>query len=131
MTATMNFIVYTTVLVWVTILIESVCRTRGWTLQGLMLAFGNRDNLPAATPLAGRAKRAANNTIENFVLFLALAATAELAGADEEPVALGAQVFFWARVVYVPVYLIGIPYLRTAVWAVGIVGLAMILLAMY
>jgi hypothetical protein len=34
-------------------------------------------------------------------------------------------VFFWARVVYLPVYLIGITYVRSAVWGVGIFGLAL------
>ena len=37
--------------------------------------------------------------------------------------ALGAQVYLWARVAYVPIYAAGIPYLRTAVWAVSFWGL--------
>jgi len=39
---------------------------------------------------------------------------------------LGAQIFFWARLAYALVYLGGIPWLRTAVWTVSIVGLALI-----
>ena len=42
-------------------------------------------------------------------------------------IALGATVFFWGRLVYWPVYLAGIIYLRTLVWFVGIVGLVMII----
>jgi uncharacterized MAPEG superfamily protein len=38
-------------------------------------------------------------------------------------------VFFWARVVYLPVYWAGITYLRSLVWAIGIAGLAMMLKA--
>ena len=38
--------------------------------------------------------------------------------------------FFWARLTYWPVYLAGIVYLRTAVWAVSILGLAMMIFAM-
>jgi uncharacterized MAPEG superfamily protein len=37
----------------------------------------------------------------------------------------GANLFFWARVIFWPVYLAGVPYLRTIVWTVGIVGLLM------
>ncbi|MEX0959964.1 MAG: MAPEG family protein [Burkholderiales bacterium] len=129
MTTTLNYVAYAALLTWVTIMIASVVRTQGWTSKGLMLAFGNRDNLPPETPVAGRAERAARNTVDNLLLFTALALTAHAIGADGSQVETGAQVFFWARVAYVPVYLIGIPYLRTAVWTVGIVGLAMILLA--
>jgi len=44
-------------------------------------------------------------------------------------VAIGAQIFFWARLAYFPVYLAGIKYLRTAVWTVGLIGLLLILAA--
>jgi len=41
--------------------------------------------------------------------------------------ALGAQLYFWARLVYIPVYASGIPFARTAVWTVSIIGLVMVL----
>ena len=41
--------------------------------------------------------------------------------------ATGATIFFWARLIYWPVYMAGIIYLRTLVWGVSIVGIAMIL----
>jgi len=43
---------------------------------------------------------------------------------------LGAQLYFWARVAYVPAYAAGIPYLRTLIWAVSIVGLVLLLVAL-
>jgi uncharacterized MAPEG superfamily protein len=52
-----------------------------------------------------------------------------VAGLGEQATA-GAAGFFWARVVYLPVYLLGITYLRSAVWGVGVAGLAMMLLAL-
>jgi len=42
--------------------------------------------------------------------------------------ALGAQLFFWGRLGYAAVYVIGLPWIRTAVWAVSIVGLLLIFL---
>lgn len=126
----LSLVVCMAVFTWLTVLAASLVRARAWTPKGLMLAFGNRDNLPEATPLAGRFQRAAANTMENFVFFAALALTAQVAGATGERVLLGAQVFLWARVVYLGVYLAGIPMLRTGVWAVSIVGLAMMVRGM-
>ncbi|CAM3766435.1 MAPEG family protein [Roseateles saccharophilus] len=126
----LSLVICMAVLTWLMLLVASLIRARAWTPKGLMLAFGNRADLPEATPLAGRAQRTAANTLENFVLFAALALTAQLAGATGERVLLGAEVFLWARIAYIPVYLLGLPFLRTAVWAVGIVGLGMMIAGM-
>ena len=40
--------------------------------------------------------------------------------------AWGAQLFFWARLIYAAVYVAGIPWVRTAVWGVSVIGLLMI-----
>jgi len=126
----LSLVVCMAVLTWLMLLVASLIRARAWTPKGLMLAFGNRADLPEATPLAGRAQRTATNTLENFVLFAALALTAQLAGATGERVLLGAEVFLWARIAYIPVYLLGVPFLRTAVWAVGIVGMGLMIAGM-
>ncbi|KQV50759.1 hypothetical protein ASC95_15535 [Pelomonas sp. Root1217] len=126
----MSFVVCMTLLTWLSALMASLIRARAWTPKGLMLAMGNRDHMPEATPLAGRAQRAAANSLENLLFFAALALVAQAAGAANERVLLGAQVFLWARVVFLAVYLAGIPYLRTAVWTVSIVGLGMMLMGM-
>lgn len=52
-----------------------------------------------------------------------VALVAHVAGAANATTALGAQLFLYARVVYAVVYMIGVPYLRTAVWAVSAAGL--------
>jgi uncharacterized MAPEG superfamily protein len=39
---------------------------------------------------------------------------------------LGAQLFFWARLAYAFVYIAGIPWVRTAVWLVSVIGLVLI-----
>ena len=58
---------------------------------------------------------------------LTLSKAAFAADAADARTALGAQLYFWSRVVYVPLYAAGIPYLRSVVWAVSIVGLLMVL----
>jgi len=129
MTRLLDFVVYTALLTWISIMLGAALRNREWTLEGMKVGLSNRDRLPEATALGGRAERAAANTKENFILFAALALTAQLAGLGEQATA-GAAVFFWARVVYLPVYLLGITYLRSAVWGVGVVGLGMMVLAL-
>ena len=99
------------------------------TLQvGLPTLAGNRENMPPLAGLAGRAQRAHHNMLESLVLFAALALAATVAGKTNDMTLLGAQIFFWARLVYAFVYLAGIPWLRTGVWFVSVIGLAMIFL---
>lgn len=79
MTSTLTLVIYTAILTWVALLGASLIRARGWTLPGMMVAMGNRDNLPDATALAARADRTARNTVEGFILFAAIALTAHAA----------------------------------------------------
>lgn len=122
-------LVYSALLTWVMLMTASLARARGWTPEGFVLALGNRAELPPPSPVAGRADRAAKNMLENLVLLAVVIAAAHFAGAPKDRVDLGATIFFWARVAYFGVYLAGIVYLRTALWAVAVAGLAMIGLA--
>jgi uncharacterized MAPEG superfamily protein len=103
-----------------------VLRTQAWSPSGLMVAVSDRATVVAPVGVGGRADRAANNQIEAMVMFLVIVLAASIAGKAPQA-ALGATVFFWARLVYWPVYLAGIPVLRTLVWLVSIVGLILIL----
>ncbi len=48
-------LVLSALLAWLMFMTGSALRTRLWTLVGLQLAFGNREQVPDAGPLAGRA----------------------------------------------------------------------------
>ena len=48
-------------------------------------------------------------------------------GGSDTLTVLGAQLYFWSRVVYLPLYLAGIPYLRSLVWAFSLLGMLMVL----
>ena len=50
-----------------------------------------------------------------------LALVAHSAGLDAE-VLMGAQIAFWARVAYVPIYIAGIKVVRSLVWMAGAAG---------
>ncbi len=50
-----------------------------------------------------------------------------LTGRGDAMTALGAQLYFWARVAYVPLYAAGIAYVRSLVWAASVAGLLLVL----
>ena len=128
MTALLELAVYFTIWTLVSVVLGAAMRNQEWTQEGRDIGLGNRDNLREATPMGGRAERAAKNSIEAAVFFVPLALIANAAGLDAE-VMLGAQVAFWARIAYVPIYIAGIKYLRSLVWIVGVVGYGMMVSA--
>ena len=93
---------------------------------GLPALAANREGLPEIKGWGGRAARAHRNMLENLVLFAALVLVAAVAGKSNAMTLLGAQIFLYARIAYALVYLVGLPWVRTAVWGVSVVGLAMI-----
>ena len=95
--------------------------------KGLMTTFGNRENLPELPGWGGRACRANANMAQNLVLFAAVVLAAVAAGVTDNMTVLGAQIFFWGRIVYAVAYIGGIMYLRTAAWTVSIIGVLLIL----
>jgi uncharacterized MAPEG superfamily protein len=106
---------------------QMLVSTIGAQLQvGLPMLAGNHEKFPEITGWAGRARRAYYNMIDNMVLFVPLVLVAVMIGKTNDTTLLGAQLFVWARLVYAIVYLIGIPWLRTGVWVVSVVGLVMI-----
>ena len=83
------------------------------------------------TGFAGRAKRAHLNMLENMVLFSALVLIAAVAGKANAMTAMGALIFFWARLLYAVIYLLGVPWLRTLAWFVSVIGMVMIALQLF
>ena len=121
-----HFLLTSVALAWIMIMTAAELHTPTWTRAGAKHAFGNREALPERSALAGRADRAAKNMIENLVLFVALFVAARAANVD---VTLGAAVFFFARLAYFVVYLVGVPYLRSALWGLSLLAMAQIGLA--
>ena len=126
MMTTVQALIGSGVLTLVMLLVASGFCAKVWEPGGAQVAFGNREGMPPALGLAGRADRAAKNQMEAMVLFLALVLAAQVAGKGAQA-AYGATIFFWARLVYWPVYAAGIIYLRTLIWFVGLFGLFLIL----
>ena len=129
MTKTLMILAELVVINWALILAASLIKARAWKPSGLLAAMGNRDAVDEGGGFPARTERAARNMLENMVLFTALVLVASVGGVASRDVELGARIFFWARIVYIPIYMIGIPVARTAVWAISIVGMGMIFAA--
>jgi uncharacterized MAPEG superfamily protein len=123
LTPDLKYLLFAVILAFVQMLIAAMGSNQQF---GLPTLAGNREGLPDLTGWAGRARRAHLNMLENLVLFAALVLIAQVAGKANATTAMGASIFFWARLVYAGVYLAGISWVRTAVWAVSVIGMVMI-----
>ena len=128
MSPDLKYLLFSVVLAFVQVLIAAM------TAQGqvgLPTLAGNRDELPTLTGLAGRARRAHFNMVENLVLFAALVLIAAVAGKANATTAMGAAIFFWGRLAHAIIYLIGVPWLRTLAWFVSVIGMIMIAVQLF
>jgi uncharacterized MAPEG superfamily protein len=101
------------------------------TQRGLEWNTGPRDQpMPPLTGLGGRLDRALYNFLETFPLFAAAVLIAHVANRHSALTIWGAQLYFWGRVIYVPLYAFGVSFVRTAVWAIALLGIVLILLAL-
>jgi uncharacterized MAPEG superfamily protein len=89
--------------------------------------LGNRDHMRPLTVVGERATRALDNMHEALPVFLALALLNMIVGTAAGLATTGATIFLIARAVYVAIYMAGVPVVRTLVWAVSWVGLAMMI----
>jgi uncharacterized MAPEG superfamily protein len=82
------------------------------------------DSRTPRSVLAGRAERALKNLLETYPAFVALALALVVTGQSGQLGAAGAWLWLSARVIYVLLYLIGVPYVRSVVWLGSVFGLA-------
>ncbi|MDB5489792.1 MAG: hypothetical protein JWQ58_3507 [Reyranella sp.] len=123
MSPDLKYLLFAVILTFVQMLVSATGSNQA---LGLPTLAGNREGLPEIKGWAGRAKRAHLNMIENMVLFAVLVLVAAVAGKANAMTAMGAMIFFWARVAYAVIYLAGIAWLRTLAWFVSVIGLALI-----
>jgi len=94
---------------------------------GVPVSIGNREHTPVLPAWAERAIRAHRNMLENFTHFAALVIVGHLVGASNNATAIGASIFFCARIVHAAVYIAGVPFIRTVAFFAGLGGEAIIL----
>jgi uncharacterized MAPEG superfamily protein len=100
-------------------------------VTGIAWAVGPRDVPIDLTGLAGRLDRAQRNLMESLPLFAIAVIIAHLAGRNGWLTELGTHLYLWGRVAYVPAYALGVPWLRTVIWQVAMIGVVLILAALF
>lgn len=129
MSIEMQMLAWTIVLVVIQI---ALAASLSVSQRGLSWAAGPRDGTPLQlTGIAGRMERALRNVLETFPLFAAAVLAVVMTQHTSAHTALGAQLYFWARVAYVPAYAVTLPFVRTLVWAVSLVGLIMVVCGLF
>lgn len=82
--------------------------------------------LPGDNPFdddwAHRTYRAHMNAFEAIALFAPLAIAVHVTGTGNDVTAYASATFFWARLVYAPLYYFKVPILRTAIWMVALIA---------
>ena len=84
--------------------------------------FSSRDKDQETSEFFRRANRALNNLFETFPIFIGLVLISIIKEVDNSSLAL---LWVISRTVYIPLYIFGVNYLRTAVWAAGLICLIM------
>jgi len=120
-----------TILAWsvVLLIVHIVVQTLSLVKDGgLGYAISNRDGEVAISLVTGRLTRGLRNFLETYGAFIGLALALAVTDKTGGLGATGALVWFWARVLYVPIFAAGIAVARTGIWTVSIIGLAMMLI---
>ena len=125
MTTELTVLAWGCVLAFVHIAAAAQVKTRQY---GTKWNMGARDEmLPAPLPLVGRLERAQANFFETFPLMVAAVLIVSAAGITGKGTAIGAWLWLGARIVYLPLYAMGVPIVRSLAWIAGLVGIAMVL----
>ena len=87
--------------------------------------------MPPLEIVAGRLNRALHNFLETFPLFAVAVLIADATNRHGWLAVWGSQIYFYARVLYLPIYAAGLPVIRTVVWSVATLGIVMVLLDLF
>ena len=94
--------------------------------QGFGWGLGSRDAPQDFTAIQERARRTVSNHIEGMLLFVPLAVIVSLSDLSSQLTVIGAGLYLAGRALYAPLYLMGVPYLRSAAWAIAVTGTLLI-----
>ena len=84
--------------------------------------FSSRDKDQETSEFFGRANRALKNLFETLPIFIGLVLISIIKEVDNSSLAL---LWLISRTIYIPLYIFRVNYLRTAVWAIGLICLIM------
>lgn len=111
------------ILLWLAHVLTQTILARGEFGDDYLFSPRDKDMTPKGL-YVGRATRALHNYIENYVPFVAadlgLIVTQHTGG-------WGATIWIIARIVYLPLYMMGVKYVRTGSWLLSVIGVLMML----
>jgi uncharacterized MAPEG superfamily protein len=108
------------------LLLTLIQGTRNVLVLGLPTAAGNQHDIAPWAGWNDRLNRAIRNLIEAIAIFAPIVIAVQISGLNNETTAMGAQIFVIARLAHAVVYTLGVPWVRTAAWFMGVVGIIMV-----
>jgi uncharacterized MAPEG superfamily protein len=124
LTVELAFVALGVVLLGLHITVQAMLLTRD---LGTSYNASARDEQKSVGLFASRAERALRNFLETFPAFVAVALAVTIANKADGLSGLGAALYFWSRLVYLPLYVFGVPYLRSLAWLGAVAGISLIL----
>lgn len=128
MTVELTYLAYGVTLFFLIVLVQGYS---GIANNGGLAMANNRDNLKPPTPFQARMKRLTDNYRENLWFFAPLVLIAAIAGVSNQWTILGVQIFLFSRIAHAIWYAFGWPYVRPLLWLAGVIGCALIFLALF
>ena len=126
MTTDLTMLAYAIALLIALVIFQAVVGVRA---KGAIPLAGHRDDIGPATGFHARMLRVVDNHREGLTMFAPVVLIAAVANIHNGMTVLGAQLFFYSRLVHAILYVTGIPLVRPLFWAVGVAGAVMVLLA--
>lgn len=111
------------ILVLITLLLQVLGSMRTLSMGYLMSA---RDEHRDVGRMTARIKRALDNSIVAMTLFAPAVLLLEVQGRTDDTSLVATQVFLLARIIYLPVYALGVPAIRTLAWLAGFAATAVL-----
>jgi uncharacterized MAPEG superfamily protein len=119
----LTMLAYSAALLFGLVVLQAIVGIRS---QGLIPLANSRDDLPPPSVFQARVKRVVDNHREGLTIMAPLILIAAVTQSTNATTALGAQMFFYARVAHAVLYLAGAPLVRPLAWAVGVAGTVMV-----
>jgi uncharacterized MAPEG superfamily protein len=118
-------------LLWSVVLGLLQCLATGMAVnaqRGVQFGGSARDDQQPIQGIGGRVIRAFSNFKETYVFFVALVLVGQVLNRHSELTVIGANLYFWARIVYWPLYVAGVPMVRSLIWVVAVAGIVLLLI---
>lgn len=119
----LQMVVATTLILFVLLLVQGALVPLN---QGLGWGLGNRDEARDKSSFQARAARTVANHIEGMCLFVPLALVVVLADMSSQLTVWGAGIYVLGRLAFMPLYLLGVPYLRSFAWGISVAGIMLV-----